>query len=157
MLELIVGLMIFVILVTVLTGVFSKRILVKRGSNRSLRTALKANMALMASLVLIASALLFSNAAFASNEGQEDTTPQTESVTSTENGNREGLAYLAAALSTGLATIGAGIAVAVAGSAALGAISEDSKLLGKTLIFVGLAEGIAIYGLIISIMILNKV
>lgn len=59
--------------------------------------------------------------------------------------------------STGLATIGAGIAVAVAGSAALGAISEDSKLLGKTLIFVGLAEGIAIYGLIISIMIMNKV
>ena len=68
-----------------------------------------------------------------------------------------GLGYLAAALSTGLATIGAGIAVAVAGSAALGAISEDSKLLGKTLIFVGLAEGIAIYGLIISIMIINKV
>ncbi len=68
-----------------------------------------------------------------------------------------GLAYLGAALSTGLACIGAGIAVAITGSAALGAISEDPKLLGKTLIFVGLSEGIAIYGLIISIMILNKV
>ena len=62
---------------------------------------------------------------------------------------------LAAALSTGMAAIGAGIAVAVSGSAAIGAISEDSKLLGKTVIFVGLAEGIAIYGLIISIMILG--
>ncbi len=67
-----------------------------------------------------------------------------------------GLRYLAAALSTGLACIGAGIAVASTGSAALGAISEDSRLLGKTLIFVGLAEGIAIYGLIVTILILNS-
>ncbi len=70
--------------------------------------------------------------------------------------NAEGLRYLAAALSTGLASIGAGIAVAATGSAALGAISEDSSLLGKTLIFVGLAEGIAIYGLIVTILILNQ-
>lgn len=69
--------------------------------------------------------------------------------------NSEGLKFIAAALSTGLACIGAGIAVAISGSAAIGAISENEKLLGKTIIFVGLAEGIAIYGLIISIMILN--
>lgn len=67
-----------------------------------------------------------------------------------------GLKYLSAALSTGIASIGAGIAVAVSGSAAIGAISENEKLLGKTIIFVGLAEGIAIYGLIISIMILGQ-
>ncbi|WP_105615565.1 ATP synthase subunit C [Vallitalea okinawensis] len=67
-----------------------------------------------------------------------------------------GLGYLAAALSTGLACIGAGIAVGVTGSAALGAISENEKLLGKTLIYVGLAEGIAIYGLIISILIIGN-
>lgn len=66
-----------------------------------------------------------------------------------------GLKFIAAALSTGIASIGAGIAVAVTGSAAIGAISENDKLLGKTVIFVGLAEGIAIYGLIISIMILG--
>ena len=68
-----------------------------------------------------------------------------------------GLAYLSAAISTGLATIGAGIAVAMTGSAALGAISEDQSLLGKSLIIVGLAEGIAIYGLIVSILILGYV
>lgn len=67
-----------------------------------------------------------------------------------------GMGYLAAALSTGLACIGAGIAVGITGSAALGAISENEKLLGKTLIYVGLAEGIAIYGLIISILIISK-
>lgn len=153
--ELIVGLMIFVIAVTVLAGLFAKKILVKKGSDRSLRVALKANMALMASLMLVASVMLFSNVSFAS-EGEQAATEAGNAVVAEDNSG-DGMAYLAAALSTGLATIGAGIAVAVAGSAALGAISEDSKLLGKTLIFVGLAEGIAIYGLIISIMILNKV
>ncbi|WBW49767.1 ATP synthase subunit C [Peptoniphilus equinus] len=67
-----------------------------------------------------------------------------------------GLGLIAAALSTGMATIGTGYAVGIVGSAALGAVSEDDSILGKTLIFVGLAEGIAIYGLIISIMILGK-
>lgn len=67
-----------------------------------------------------------------------------------------GLAYLGAALSTGLACIGAGYAVGVVGSAALGAVSENEKILGKTLIYVGLAEGVAIYGLIIAIMIIGR-
>ncbi len=66
----------------------------------------------------------------------------------------EGFKYLAAALSTGLATIGTGLAVGSVGSSAVGAVSEDSSILGKTLIFVGMAEGIAIYGMIISILIL---
>lgn len=66
----------------------------------------------------------------------------------------DGLKFLAAALSTGLATIGTGVAVGSTGSSAIGAVSEDSTILGKTLIFVGMAEGIAIYGMIISILIL---
>lgn len=68
-----------------------------------------------------------------------------------------GLGFMAAALSTGLATIGTGIAVGSVGSSALGAVSEDPKLLGRSLIYVGLAEGIAIYGLIVSIMILGRI
>ncbi len=63
---------------------------------------------------------------------------------------------LAAALSIGLACIGAGIAVASSGAAAMGAIAEKPESFGRALIFVGLAEGIAIYGLIISFMILNR-
>lgn len=66
-----------------------------------------------------------------------------------------GLAYIAAGVSTGFACIGAGYAVASVGAAALGALSEDPKVFGKTLIYIGLAEGIAIYGLIISIMIIT--
>lgn len=79
-----------------------------------------------------------------------------EVVAATGPSTGAGLGYLAAALSTGLAAIGAGIGVGITGSAALGTISENPKLLGKTLIYVGLAEGIAIYGIIISIMIIGK-
>lgn len=77
-------------------------------------------------------------------------------TTATSSGLATGLGYIGAALVTGLSCIGGGIAVASAASAALGAISEDSSALGKSLIFVGLAEGVCLYGLIISFMILGK-
>ena len=64
--------------------------------------------------------------------------------------------YIAAALATGLSSLGAGFAVASVGSAAIGALAEKPELLGRALIMVGLAEGIAIYGLIVSILILNQ-
>ena len=69
--------------------------------------------------------------------------------------NAESWRYIAAALSTGMSCIGAGIAVASAASAALGALSEDSSIMGKALIFVALAESIALYGLLISFSILG--
>lgn len=65
--------------------------------------------------------------------------------------------FFSAALATGLSTIAAAIAVGLVGSSAMGAMSERPEMSGRALIFVGLAEGIAIYGLIISIMILGKV
>lgn len=70
------------------------------------------------------------------------------------NASAEGMRYLAAALSTGAATIATGIAVASAASAAIGAVSEDEKNFTKALIFVALGEGVAIYGMLISILIL---
>jgi V/A-type H+/Na+-transporting ATPase subunit K len=63
---------------------------------------------------------------------------------------------LAAALSTGLACIGAGIGISSTGAAAVGAIAEKPESFGRALIFVGLCEGIAIYGLIISFMLLSR-
>lgn len=73
-----------------------------------------------------------------------------------DSGLAQGLGYLGAALVTGLSGIGSGIAVASSASAALGAISEDGSLFGKSMIFVAMAEGIALYGLIISFMILSR-
>ena len=69
----------------------------------------------------------------------------------------QGLGFLAAALATGLSALGAGIAVAAAAPAAIGAFSENEKNFGKSLIFVALGEGVAIYGLLISILIINKI
>jgi V/A-type H+-transporting ATPase subunit K len=64
--------------------------------------------------------------------------------------------FTAAALSAGLAALGAGYAVAQVGTAALGTLAEKPDLFGRVLVLVGLAEGIAIYGLIVSILILNR-
>ncbi|MFR7992342.1 MAG: ATP synthase subunit C [Lachnospiraceae bacterium] len=97
------------------------------------------------SLMLVATIVSFSSPVSAANSAEA------------ANGLSTGLAYLGAALSTGLSCVGGGIAVASAASAALGAISEDGSILGKSLIFVGLAEGVALYGLIISFMILGKI
>ena len=63
---------------------------------------------------------------------------------------------LSAALATGLSSLAAGYAVAKLGTAAVGALAEKPDLFGRLLIFVGLAEGIAIYGLIVSILIINR-
>ncbi|MCI8604395.1 MAG: hypothetical protein HFE79_09685 [Ruminiclostridium sp.] len=85
---------------------------------------------------------------FASAEGAE-------AAAEAADGLANGLKYIGAALSTGMATIGTGIAVGHAAPAAIGATSEDEKNFTKSLIFVALGEGVAIYGLLISILILN--
>ncbi len=64
---------------------------------------------------------------------------------------------LAAALSTAVGALGAAYAVATVGAASVGALAEKPELFGRVLILVGLAEGIAIYGLIVSVLILNKI
>lgn len=107
------------------------------------KTALGVNAFLFFGTMAVASVFMFSGNAFAAE-------------TAASASGVAGMGYLAAALSTGLACIGGGIAVSAAASAALGAISEDGSILGKSLIFVGLAEGVCLYGLIISFMILGK-
>lgn len=69
----------------------------------------------------------------------------------------DGMAFIGAAAATGLSCIGGGIAVGNAAPAAIGATSEDPKAFGKAIIFVALGEGIALYGMLISIMILSKI
>ena len=109
------------------------------------KTALITNAFLFFGTLAVSTAIMFNGTAFAA-----------ETTAASAAGSTAGFGYLAAALSTGLACIGGGIAVSAAASAALGAISEDSSILGKSLIFVGLAEGVCLYGLIISFMILGK-
>lgn len=91
------------------------------------------------------------------SEEESDVVANDETVTAETTNSSNGIGLIAAALAVGLSAIGSGIAVAVVASSAVGAISENPSLLGKAVIFAGLAEGIAIYGLIISIMILSKI
>lgn len=67
-----------------------------------------------------------------------------------------GLGFIAAAVATSIACLGAGFAVANVGAAALGLVGEKPEMLGTTLIYLGLAEGIAIYGVIISLLIIQR-
>ena len=107
------------------------------------KTTLALNGVMFFGLMLFTGVMMFSGNAFAAEAA-------------TETSSALGMGCVAAALSTGMSCIGGGIAVSAAASAALGAISEDGSILGKSLIFVGLAEGVCLYGLIISFMILGK-
>jgi V/A-type H+-transporting ATPase subunit K len=68
-----------------------------------------------------------------------------------------GLAFIGIALPTAVSTIAAGIAVGPIGAASLAAVSEKPEMFGRTLVYLGLAEGIAIYGLVLSILLLNRI
>lgn len=69
----------------------------------------------------------------------------------------KGMSMLSIAIASGIASIGGAVAVAASAPAAIGATGEDPKVFGKALIFVALGEGIAIYGLLIAILMLQKV
>ncbi|MDR1650572.1 MAG: ATP synthase subunit C [Synergistaceae bacterium] len=73
-----------------------------------------------------------------------------------EQASSNGMGFIGMALATGLACVGAGIAVGSVGSAAIGLVGEQPGAIGTTLIYVGLAEGVAIYGIVISMLIYTK-
>lgn len=115
-------------------------------------------------IILIIGVTTFTTGVYAVSKNISETTTISNNNLENETTNNDnkttsssGLGLIAAALAIGLSAIGSGIAVAVVASSAVGAISENPSLLGKTVIFAGLAEGIAIYGLIIAIMIISKV
>ena len=109
----------------------------------------------MMAIITVVAWMIFggSGAAVAQETGQTEKVVENEKEASK---SYMGMGFLAAAISTSVSAIAAGIAVSIVGSAAIGAVSENPEIMGRSIIFVGLAEGIAIYGLIISIMILGK-
>lgn len=111
-------------------------------------------------LVMLAVACFGTLGAFAAGEDDTAAVAETTAVTETDETSAHNaslsIGLIAAALATGLAGIGGGIAVAAGAPAAIAAASEDPKSFGKSLIFVALGESIALYGVVISILILNK-
>ncbi|MDO5695957.1 MAG: ATP synthase subunit C [Eubacteriales bacterium] len=110
-------------------------------TRKSFQRSLAVNAVGFFSLLLIATVMMFSGAVSASDPAAPI----------------NGLALIGAAIPTAGSSIGAGIATGHAAAAALGALSEDPKMFGKALIFVAMAEGIALYGLLISFFILSKI
>ncbi len=137
MLSLIMSIAVIIVFSTIAAGIY----FLKKGysGNTKAEGLLRVSLKVFIPLIMIGVLTLIPDIAMAAETGNSSS----------------GLGYIGAALSTGLACLGCGIAVANVGSAALGAVSENEKMLGKTLIYVGLAEGIAIYGLVISIMIIG--
>lgn len=140
--------MLYLLIVTLIVVVatmsygFAQRAKEDLEGRKRIKKALKINLAAFIPVISAAIIFMIPSIAHAASNGTASTA--------------SGIGYIAAALATGIGAIGASYAVAAVGSSSLGAVSENPKIFGKTLIYVGLAEGIAIYGLIISIMILNK-
>ena len=138
---------ILVLLGTLLLFLPLVTIAVRKLTGAPARHALLSNVAMFFGLFLITSVVGLTGASAAAPEAAS-------AAAASADGLAEGLKYIGAGLAVGLSGIGGGIAVASSASAALGAISENDSMFGKSLIFVGLAEGVALYGLIIALVLL---
>ena len=114
----------------------------------NVKNRLIAQISIFAGTFILALVFQFNNLSVLAQEADK--------VVSIVGTNAQGLGFISAAAATGMSALGAGIAVAAAAPAAIGAISENSENFGKAVIFVALGEGVAIYGLLISILIINK-
>ncbi len=126
-----------------------------RSEGKPVKKSVRNNLLVFAVLVVLISTMSFS--VFADNGEAAPEAPKAETVEEVKADNSKGLGLLAAGLVTGLAGIGGGIAVAAGAPAAIAATAEDPKSFGKSIIFVALGESIALYGVVISILILQKV
>ena len=127
-------------------------LLVKRRRKTGLKLLVGINAAVMAGvLALLATAL---NAGPAAASG--GVSPAAVAAAASTSGGAGGSALIAAAIAVAGSSIGAAFAVAYTGSAALAAMSERPEIFGRAMVVVGLAEGIAIYGLIIAIILIGK-
>lgn len=134
----------------------------KHNRGASSKKAFKSHLAVVGALVVMMAMLTIGASAAGTDKNTTGEANAPASVSQQEDGTQaasdsgleKGLGYIAAALSIGLAGIGAGLSIAAGAPAAIGATSENPKMFGKGMIFCVLGEAIAIYGLVISFMIL---
>jgi V/A-type H+-transporting ATPase subunit K len=131
-------------------------VLVLRGSRRRGGALLLVvlNLCLLLVATFVTASLL--GAAGHSGTGTHPVALHVASVAQASGGTLNWAALLGAAIAVAGSSIGAAIAVAYTGAAALAAISERPELFGRAMVIVGLAEGIAVYGLIIAIILIGK-
>ena len=135
-----------IIILLLLTAIFTPLVWHYANGKRRGKAAVIANIVAFTAAYIFATVFVFSGRAFADTGIAQEASDMATAA-----------AFIAAALVTGLGAIGTGIAVSSTAAAAIGAISENENNFGKSMIFVAMAEGIAIYGLLISFMILGRV
>ncbi|UXY25236.1 ATP synthase subunit C [Streptomyces sp. HUAS TT20] len=133
----------WLIVLPVLAAVFGVvGLLRRRRARHAFRWLLATNLALLGgACVVLATALV---------------NPAQASAQAADSGGVNGTALIAAAIAVAGASIGAAIAVAYTGAAALAALSERPEIFGRAMVIVGLAEGIAVYGLVVAILLIGK-
>lgn len=131
----------FVMLLAVVLPLTAIYIRAKHGKTG--KAPLVADLCSFFGVLAVLTVVFFTQSAFAAN-----------AATATAATAADGMKYIGAGLAVGLSGVGGGIAVASSASAAIGALSENDSIFGKALIFVGLAEGVALYGLLIAFMII---
>ncbi|MFJ9865697.1 ATP synthase subunit C [Streptomyces sp. NPDC101165] len=127
------------VLVAVLGAV---RLLRQRRTRHAFRWLLATNLALLAGACVVLATSLAG--------------PAQASAQAAASGSVNGSALIGAAIAVAGASIGAAIAVAYTGAAALAALSERPEMFGRAMVIVGLAEGIAVYGLVVAILLIGK-
>ena len=119
------------------------QVLLRRAPRAGIRWLVRLNVTIAGATMMAVALMLF---------GVVDPAQAATTATSHSSGD----AFIGAGIAVAGSTIGAGIAVSYTGSAALAAIAEKQELLGRALVIVGLAEGIAIYGLIVAVLLIGK-
>jgi V/A-type H+/Na+-transporting ATPase subunit K len=137
----------------VAAAVVLARVVTRRGRSGMVILAGIGGLLMVGAVVLLVAALTAGPAGAAATATAVGAAKSAAAVSATSSGTG---ALLGAAIAVAGSTIGAGIAVAYAGAAALAAISERPEVFGRAMVIVGLAEGIAIYGLIIGIILIGK-
>jgi V/A-type H+-transporting ATPase subunit K len=123
-------------------------------ASRRLRTFIQVSFIATLALVLIG---MTAATVHAATSASGTTAGETAKVFHPEVVQNIGSGLIAAGIVAGISTLGAGVAVAYVGAAAVGAVSEKPEVFGRAIIFVALGEGLAVLGLVISIMILGVV
>ena len=108
-------------------------------------------------VILIIAGLIVVISPFGLMAQEEAAQPEAPVKSSGLSGSAAGMAFLAAGLALGVSVIGAAIALSKIGSAAVASIAEKPEITGRVIVFAGLAEGLAIWGLIVAVLILGKV
>jgi V/A-type H+-transporting ATPase subunit K len=129
-------------------------VLVRRGDARTVQRLVVGSIA---TTFLIAAVVLAFVVVTGGDAGAATTPPTDQTAAAAVETVDSGAAFIGAAIAVAASAIGAGIAIAYAGSAALATVSEQPDLFGRAMVVVGLAEGVAIYGLIVAVLILGKV